>query len=400
MEILIADAFPVVTVDDLRASGHVVRHEPGLGADGLTGALGTAEILVVRGTVVPGEALESAKALRLVVRAGAGVNTIDVAAASKAGVFVANTPGKNAIAVAELVMGLITAIDRNIPDAVADLRAGLWDKGRYSEAEGLAGRTIGIVGVGDIGLEVARRAAAFDMNVIAVEKAGRSQDVRRRIREIGIRLVPDDATLLAEADIVSLHVPATAETVGLVDAAFLGAMKDGSILVNTSRGDVVDEDALLAALDEKRMRAGLDVFRGEPVERRAAFNSTLASHPRVYGTHHIGASTEQAQRAIAAEVFEIVTAFAAGERRSCVNLVDHPEGDVLTVQHVNRIGVLASVFAVLRDAGINVTTVENRIFTGGETATASIRVDGGLSADVAAAIEALDAVMSVGVFGT
>jgi len=400
VDILIADNFPVGAVAELRGAGHTVRHEPGLGADDIAGAIGDASALVVRGTNVGAAVFDAGKALRLVIRAGAGVNTIDVPAASQAGVLVANTPGRNAIAVAELVLGLITAIDRRIPDAVADLRAGRWDKGRYSKAEGLAGKTLGIVGVGEIGLEVAKRATSFDMHVIAVQKAGRPPGVLRRIGEIGIGLVSDDDALLTTADVVSIHVPATQETAGLVDERFLATMKEGAILINTSRGDVVDEEALVAAMDTRGIRAGLDVFRDEPSGSEGDFTSRLAAHPSVYGTHHIGASTEQAQRAIATEVVEIVAAFTRGALRNCVNLADQPAGDVLTVQHVNRVGVLAGVLGVLRDAGINVTTMENRLFTGGHTATASIRVDGELGEDIAATVEALDTVVSVTVVRT
>jgi D-3-phosphoglycerate dehydrogenase len=234
-------------------------------------------------------------------------------------VLVANVPGRNAIAVAELTMGLLLAVDRAIPDNTSELRAGHWDKKRFGAvARGLFGRRLGIVGMGNIGLAVAQRAAAFGMPLVTLAKESRPAETKRLIADLGVELVPDLLTLAAEVDALTLHVPLTPETRAMVGPSVLEALQPG-ILVNTSRADVVDTDALLACLDAGRLRAGLDVFPDEPGSGAAEWHSRLAAHPAVVGTHHVGASTEQAQDAVTAGVVEILTAFERGELLNVVN---------------------------------------------------------------------------------
>jgi D-3-phosphoglycerate dehydrogenase len=202
--------------------------------------------------------------------------------------------------------------------------------------------------------------------------------------------------LLSSSDVVSLHVPASEETQHLVDADFLAQMRPGAILLNTSRGDVVDEAALLAALDRGSLRAGLDVFADEPSESSGSWDSALARHPAVVGTHHIGASTEQAQRAIAAGVAEIVEAFSLGEVRHCVNLEPSRLGAAtLTIRHLDRVGVLAQVLDRLSGAGLNVEHMENRIFRGGDAAVATIDVAGRAPETLLAELQAIPHVLGV-----
>jgi len=299
VRILVADKLPEQTLHDLEAQGHECDMEPGLGSDDLPGLIGGYDVLVVRSTKVPRAVFQAADRLVLVIRAGAGTNTIDTDAAAERAVFVSNVPGRNAAAVAELTMGLLLAVDRRIADNVADLREGRWDKKTYGKAEGLLGSTMGILGLGSIGFLVAERAAAFGINLQSVAREGRSAAAVARAEELGITMCGSVDELVASSDIVSLHVPASAETKHLVDEAFLARMRPGAILLNTSRGDVVDEAALLTALDEGRVRAGLDVFDDEPGSGHADWDSPLAKHPGVVATHHIGASTSQAQRAIA-----------------------------------------------------------------------------------------------------
>ena len=319
MRILVADKLPAHVADTLRAARHEVRLEPDLTAATLPEAVGGVDVLVVRSTKVTADTVRAADALRLVVRAGSGTDTIDCDEATRCGVLVANVPGANALAVAELTMGLLLAVDRAIPDATAELRAGRWDKKRFSAVgRGLHGRRLGIVGLGGIGLAVAERAAAFGMSLVALEKGSRSAEASRRIDALGIRLVPDLVALAAEVDVLTLHVPLVTGTEGLVGAEVLDALQPG-ILLNTSRAEVVDTEALLARLDDGSLSAGLDVFPDEPGSGTAEWRSPLAAHPRVVGTHHIGASTEQAQDAVARGVVEVVTAFAGGELRNVVN---------------------------------------------------------------------------------
>jgi D-3-phosphoglycerate dehydrogenase len=377
MHLLLADRLPQQTVTDLERRGHTVVMEPALTAEELPARIAGFDGLVVRSTKVPEPVFEAADRLTLVIRAGAGTNTIDTDAAASRGVFVCNVPGRNSAAVAELTMGLLLAVDRRIPDNVADLRAGRWDKQLYGKAEGLLGATMGIVGLGSIGLAVAERAAAFGIHLQSVARSGRTAYAVSRAEELDIAMCDSLETLAETSDILTVHVPASAATKGLVDAALLARMRPGAILLNTSRGDVVDEAALLSALDSGHVRAGLDVYVDEPAAGQASWDSPLAAHPRVVGTHHIGASTEQAQRAIAEGVVEIVEAFGSGEARHCVNLAPGRLGSTtLTIRHLDRVGVLAQILDRLRVQGLNVQHMENRIFRGGHAAVAFIDVAG------------------------
>jgi D-3-phosphoglycerate dehydrogenase len=395
VHILVADSLPQTALDDLRARGHECVVDASLGASDLAGRIDGYDVLVVRSTKVKQDVFAVADRLALVIRAGAGTNTIDTAAAAARGVLVANVPGRNSAAVAELTMGLLLAVDRRIPDNVADLRAGHWNKKAYSKAEGLLGKTMGIIGLGSIGLGVAERAAAFGIKVQAEAKP-RPSYVEARAADIGITMCDSLDDLLATSDIVTLHVPSTAETRHLVDKDFLGRLRPGAILLNTSRGEVVDEAALLEALDAGTVRAGLDVYEDEPGSGTAQWVSRLAQHPQVVGTHHIGASTEQAQLATAAGVVEIVDAFAEGEARNCVNLEPSRLGSVtLTVRHLDQPGVLARVLDALSRVGLNVEHMENRVFRGGEAAVASIDVAGSLPNGMLAEIHGIDAVLGV-----
>ncbi|MDH5521323.1 MAG: NAD(P)-binding domain-containing protein, partial [Acidimicrobiia bacterium] len=224
MRILYADSVDDHAVVRLSAGGHSVEVHADLSADTLPAAISGFEVLVVRSTKVTAEAITSSEGLGLIVRAGAGTDNIDCAAASARGIYVCNVPGRNAVAVAELAMGLILALDRRIPDNTADLRDGRWDKKTYTAADGIFGKQIGIVGLGDIGLAVAERAKAFGMTVVAQRKANRSDPALTAIRSIGIRLVDTQEELLASSDVVSIHVPKSDDTIAMVDDAFLGAM--------------------------------------------------------------------------------------------------------------------------------------------------------------------------------
>jgi D-3-phosphoglycerate dehydrogenase len=319
MRILVADAFPLAYLAELTERGHDCAYRADMTADQLSSGLVGCDVLVVRSTRVPAAAIEAADALRLVIRAGSGTNTIDCDAAYRRGIYVCNVPGRNAVAVAELAFTLMLALDRNIADNVTDLRAGRWDKKRYSQARGILGRRVGVVGLGRIGLAFAERAAAFGTKVYAVAKPGRSQETLDRARAIGLDFVDDLDSLARTCDVLSLHVPATEATRHLVNRDLLAHVRPGAIILNTSRGELVDEDALIEAMESKGVRAGLDVFESEPASSTGNIDSRLAKHPNVYGTHHIGASTEQAQDAVAAEVVRMVDEFDAGTVLHCVN---------------------------------------------------------------------------------
>ena len=395
MRILFADKIDAGRLGWLEAAGHECIVKPELEAGDLPEHIGGVEVLVVRSTEVTRKVFKAADELAMVLRAGAGTDTIDCDGASKYGIYVCNVPGRNAVAVAELTMGLLLAIDRQIPDATSDLRSGRWDKSRYMGASGLKGRRMAIVGMGAIGIEVARRATAFGIGVAALYRSDRSRELLADMKRLDIEVAPDYDTLLRDAHIVSLHLPANPETCGLVDAGFLAKMPDGAILLNTSRGEIVDEEALLRALEERGMRAGLDVFRGEPTGADPDWRSPLASHPSVTGTHHIGASTVQASEDIADGIVEVLEAFATGEVLNCVNRAERPMGrSTIVVRHRDQVGVLAGILMALRASGINVLQMRNEIVAGPKhhAAVATIRVSRRPSRKVLAELTEMEAV--------
>lgn len=396
MRILYADAVDERHLSGLTDQGHDFTIEPSLTAESLPEVVAGYDVLVVRSTKVTAAAIDNADALSLIVRAGAGTDNIDKSAASDRGVMVCNVPGRNAIAVAELTLGLLMAIERRIVDNTTDLRTGAWNKKLYSNADGLFGKSMGIIGLGDIGLAVAERAKAFGVTVSAVRKPNRSADIEASIRRIGIRMVDSTDILLNESDIVSLHIPKSPETQNLVDVNFLSKMRPNAILLNTSRGDVVDERALLNALDSSNLRVGLDVWDNEPGKGTGPFDSVLAKHPRVIGTHHIGASTDQAQRSVAVGTVETIQAFCEGSPINSVNLRSESSGQAnLTVRHLDRVGVLAQVFAILRSHGLNVQEMQNQIFDGGQAAVATISTSNQPDPETLAQLNGIDEVFHV-----
>jgi D-3-phosphoglycerate dehydrogenase len=379
MKVLVADKFEKTGLDGLKAAGCDVVYEPDLKDDALTEAIRKtgADVLVVRSTAVTAPMLESG-ALSLVVRAGAGYNTIDVATASKRGIYVSNCPGKNAIAVAELAFALLLAIDRRVPDNVAELRAGTWNKKEYSKAKGLFGRTLGLLGYGNIGQEMAKRAHAFGMPIVVWSRrfATGKDDVADS--PIPMQLAKSPEEVAERSDVVSVHLALTSETRGLVNASVIDKLRPGAYFINTARAEVVDQAALERAVRERNIRAGLDVFAGEPTGASGEFKDAIASQPGVYGTHHIGASTDQAQDAIAAETVRIIATYKdTGKVPNVVNLAKKtPATHMLVVRHRDRPGVLAHVFKHLRSSNINVQETENVIFEGAQAAVARINLDG------------------------
>lgn len=403
MKLLIADKFEKSGIAGLEAAGCEVIYEPDLKDEALVQAIGTsgADVLVVRGTKVTAAMLDAGR-LSLVVRAGAGYNTIDVPGASQRGIYVSNCPGKNAIAVAELAFALILALDRRVPDGLEDLRAGKWDKKEYSKAQGLFGRTLGLLGVGNIGQEMIRRAAGFGLNVVIwsrrfsgedrpmTEQEARDLGVESALRMVRIELAPTPADVAARADVLSVHLALSSETKNLVNAALLDRLKPGAFFINTARGEIVDHAALVAATRAKSLRVGLDVFANEPAGVTGDFADELFALPNVYGTHHVGASTDQAQEAIAAETVRIVRNYReTGKVPNVVNLAKRTPGThMLVVRHLDKPGVLAHVFNHLRQANLNVQETENIVFEGAQAAVARINLDGAPSPALCGRIKA------------
>src|ERR1035437_5472253 len=383
---LIADKFSEGHIARRNELGCEVTYKPTAKADELPGLIGTCKILVVRGKQVTAETLQAASQLALVLRAGAGVNTIDVKTASARGVFVSNCPGKNSIAVAELVFALLLAIDRRIPENAAALRAHKWNKKEFSKADGVFGKTLGVIGTGQIGREVISRARAFGLRVIAWSRSLTPE----RAEQLGVERCDNMDDVFRRSDIVTLHLALKPDTRKLVNAARLALLKPNAILINTARGEVVDQAALRTALQGGKLRVGLDVFDPEPAEAVADFNDPILDLPNLCGTHHIGASTEQAQEAIAEEAIRIIQTFVrTGVVLNCVNLATRtPAKWQLIVRHYDRVGVLAFVMDQVRRSGINIEEVQNVVFEGAAAASCRIQLDAEPGADLLGGLKA------------
>jgi D-3-phosphoglycerate dehydrogenase len=386
MKILIADKFPDGGRTELQQIGAELVYDPDLKDDSLTAAIQSsgADILIVRGTKVTAAMLEAGR-LSLVVRAGAGYNTIDVKTASSRGIYVTNCPGKNSIAVAELAFGLMLSLDRRIPDNVTDLRQGRWNKKEYSKAPGIFGKTLGLIGVGRIGQEMITRARAFGMPVVAWSRSLTLE----RAEKLGIEMKQSPLEVASASDVVSVHVALNSDTRNIIDEKFFLAMKPGSYFINTSRAEVIDQAALVRAVKESGLRAGLDVFAGEPTGGTGTVEDDIFKVDGVIGTHHIGASTDQAQQAIAEETVRIIREYKeTGRAPNVVNLAKKtPATHLLVVRHFDRVGVLANVFDQLKGAGINVEETENIVFDGAVAAVARIHLDSAPSDSVLEAIK-------------
>jgi len=286
-------------------------------------------------------------------------------------------------------MGLMIALDRRIPDNVADFRKGVWNKGEYSKAEGIKGKTLGIIGVGAIGKEVAKRALAFEMNVYG-------KDISR-IEGVAIKDFSEMDQLLPLCDIVTIHLPATADTKGLFDKKMFGFMKDGALLINTSRADVIVEEDMLEAIKQKNIRVALDVFKGEPESKSGEVNSVLRDNPNVYVTHHIGASTEQSQNAVAAETVRIIKDYTtSGVIAHWINRAKITDAKYqLVVKHFDKPGVLASILDLIREGNINIEEIENVIFQGGVAASCTMKLKSPVSAEKLKAMQENPDVLSI-----
>ena len=387
MRVLIADKFEQSGRDGLQSLGCETSYQPDLKDDALVDAIRkeAPDVLVVRGTKVT-EPMLDAGSVKLVVRAGAGYNTIDVPAASKRGIYVSNCPGKNSIAVAELAFALILAVDRRIADNVSALRRGEWNKKEFSKARGLFGRTLGLIGLGKIGQEMIPRAHAFGMPVVAWSRSLTAE----RAAQLGIELKASPREVASASEIVSVHVALTAETKNFLSTDFFNAMRDGAYFINTARGEVVDQQALVAAMKSRGIRAGLDVYALEPTSASGEIHDEIVKEEGLYGTHHIGASTDQAQEAIAAETVRIVKEFKeTGKVPNVVNLARQtPATHRLVVRHRDRPGVLAGVLEALKAEHINVQEMENIVFEGAAAAVARINLDNAPAKDTLSKLQA------------
>jgi D-3-phosphoglycerate dehydrogenase / 2-oxoglutarate reductase len=302
--ILVADGLADEGLARLRGAAEVLVHA-GVAEDALATALPDVDALIVRSrTQVSATALKEATRLRVIARAGVGVDNIDVDAATRQGILVLNAPESSTIAAAEHTIAMLLALARRIPQAHAALAAGRWTREQFVGTE-LSGKILGVVGLGKIGSEVTRRAVAFGMRVVAYDP----YVTEERARRLGVELATWDE-VLAQSDVLTLHAPLARETEALIGPHELAAMKPGTLLVNCARGGLVDEEALLAALQRGQIGgAALDVFAQEP----PPVGYPLLAHPRVVATPHLGASTVEAQRSIAVDIADQVLAALRGE---------------------------------------------------------------------------------------
>jgi D-3-phosphoglycerate dehydrogenase len=391
MNVLIADTLAPSAVRRLSDLGFEVSNRPDLSSDDLPKEIAKTDVLIVRSTRVTKDTFAAAPNLALVVRAGAGVNTIDLEAAGSSGVYVANCPGKNADAVAELAIGLLISADRRIPAATAALASGKWRKKEFQKATGLKGRTLGILGFGTIGRATAERAKALGMRILVWSRSMTGE----RAESAGVDFAATPLSLAQDSDAVSVHLAGTAETRHLVDSSFFQAMREGAILVNTSRGDVVDTAALRSAVEARGLRVAMDVYENEPGSGTADFAAGDLIQLLAAATPHIGASTAQASEAIADEAVRVVQAFK--ETGLPVNAVNVDLADtathVLVVRHLNRVGVLAGVLDALREDNVNVDEMHNTIFAGGHAASCTLRLDTRPSNDALIRIRSVEEVL-------
>jgi D-3-phosphoglycerate dehydrogenase len=395
MRLLVADKMDLSALEELRVLGVQIESRPELTKETLPSALEGIGILVVRSTEVTSRAIEGGRQLNLIVRAGAGVNTIDVAAASARGIYVANCPGKNAVAVAELTMALLLAIDRRLVDATVDLRAGRWEKAKYATADGLLGRRIGIAGLGSIGREVLQRARGFGLEPHAWSRSLTAS----RAAKLDVGYARTLLELASCSDVLTIHLPLSAHTRGAIGRSVLEALPDGAIVINTARSEIMDYAALEELIPAKRLRVGLDVFAGEPDRGSAPFESSLMARGLVYGTPHIGASTEQAQRAIALETARIIRCFLTEEDvPNVVNIcATSPARFAVVIRMLDKVGVLANTLSVLKRHGINIEEISNTVFDGATATCTKMRVSGRPSDACLKEIAAFDEVLHVDV---
>lgn len=391
MKVLIADKLHPDVISELRALAGELDYQPSLDAEGLVSAAADADALIVRSTKVTSAVIAAARRLSLIIRAGAGVNTIDLDGASARGISVCNCPGKNAVAVAELAVALMLAWDRRLPDGTAALRAGRWDKGGFSKATGFQGRTVGIIGLGSIGEATIDRLRGFNVKLVCWSRSLTPE----RAEELGVEYAESPLEVARRSSIVSLHLALSRETREMFGDEFFDHLQPGEIFINTCRAEVVQRDALHRAL-ERGVLVGTDVFHDEPTGKAAEWDDPIAGHANLYGTHHIGASTDQSELDTGMEALRIVKAFAEGSPLpNCVNLRVPPAGSAtLFVRHEDKVGVLAGVFKSLKEGGISVQEMENTVFAGAQACSARIVCDKVPGAQVLAAVESCDGVFA------
>eukprot|EP01022_Parablepharisma_sp_SALTPOND_P008053 TRINITY_DN135125_c1_g1_i1.p1 TRINITY_DN135125_c1_g1~~TRINITY_DN135125_c1_g1_i1.p1 ORF type:complete len:418 (-),score=82.79 TRINITY_DN135125_c1_g1_i1:65-1318(-) len=377
MKIVVADLFSPDGIEEMKKMGHEVTYEPKVVGADFVKLMGDIKpvVLIVRSKKVTKEVIDADPKLEMVIRAGAGFDTIDVDHCSKKGIYVCNCPGKNSVAVAELTMGLMIAVDRRIAENNQLLKEGKWEKGMFANCLGLKGRTLGLLGIGNIGKEVCKRCIAFDMKVIAWDVFISKEDMAA----MGAIKVDTPQEVAKNADIISIHVPAVKETIKMINKEFLSLFKPDTVLINAARASLVVEEDVLEMLDKvKGFWYAADVFNGEPAEKKAAFDNKLAKHPKVVGTHHIGASTKEAETAIGIEAVRMVREYGSMKKvNNCVNLAqDIKTTHNISVKYSSQVGTLADILAAFSKHGLKIEEVKNEVFKDRHACVAAVHFTG------------------------
>jgi len=331
MKVLVTDPIPDEAIERMRSEGLEVNVKTGISENELVSVIPEYNALVVRsGTKVTKRVIEAAKNLKIIGRAGVGVDNIDIQAATEHGIVVVNAPGGNSVSTAEHTLALIFSVVRKIPQAHKSVREGKWERKKFIGRE-LRGKTIGVIGLGKVGFEVAKRAKALEMNVLAYDPYISEE----RAKEIGAKLANLEE-VLKNADIVTIHVPKTKETENLISYESISIMKDGAYLINCARGGIVDEGALYKALKEGKLAgAALDVYKKEPPDA----SNPLFSLESVVTTPHLGASTKEAQISVGMIIADEIINMAKGlPVRNAVNL---PRVDIREYEYIMPYLVLA-----------------------------------------------------------
>lgn len=373
MRLLIADSLHPLGIEELRHLGVEVVYEPELDSETLPDAIQNVGILVVRSKQVTTKTIEASNQLNLIVRAGHGVGNIDVDAASARGIYVAACKGRNAVAVAELTMGLLLSLDRRIPDAAQSIREGRWEKGHYADAMGLKGKRIGLLGLGAVGREVLDRVRSFGMIPYAWSRGLTGS----RAKELDVIPTKSPVDLASKVDVLTVHLAANERTHGIVSREVLEALPDGATFINAARSELVDYDALLEISEKKGLRVGLDVYAEFPHVLASTFDPpAFAPNVLWYGTPHIGSQTQEAKLAIAAETVRIVRGFLVeGTVPNSVNVrTAHSARYQIVVRHYDKIGALANALNVLKRHGINVEELKTNVFDHSSAACTRINV--------------------------
>jgi D-3-phosphoglycerate dehydrogenase len=392
MKVLVACSLPESTLQELRSLGTEVLYEPELTAERMEDLVRDVAVLVVRRTRVSPEVIAAGKALQLIVRAGTDIANIALEEASAQGIFVANCPHTDAIAIAELTFGLLLALDRGVLESAAALKKGVLQEPEVGEARGLAGRTLGVLGFGPVEQEIVKRAHAFDINVLAwsptltPELAAASH----------VRFCAWPRELARESDMVTVYTPQQEADEVLVDAEFLQNMRDGAYIVYVGHPAAVDEAALAEIARERHLRVAYDISAPHLATSNAGrFKSRLQALPKAIGTYRLADRTEQSYEATTDELLRVIREFLiAGRVVNCVNLLERsPATWQLVLRLKDTVGVLASVMGQIRADGINVEEISSQVFTGAQAGFCTIALDERPSTEALSAIRELDGVL-------